>query len=174
MEITIIKPKIYTLKLVPTKDDEEYGLCTYVRFIFDCDNGRLTINGDLGDYSYEWGFNKNEDFMHLMSRIDQSYLLSKLANRNIFNLEESKIETIKSIELSDLYYELEEDWTNIKNEILRCYTEYDESFYRKIESLIPSIDFETIRLEYDYPKSAQVACLLFTKYIQPYIKTNFQ
>lgn len=84
MEITKIEPRLYTYRLVPDKKDPEYASCTWARFGFDCDNGRLDIHGDAGDYSYGWGFNEHEDFMHLMSRIDKHYLLNKISDRSVF------------------------------------------------------------------------------------------
>lgn len=100
MEITKIEPRLYTYRLVPDKKDPEYASCTWARFGFDCDNGRLDIHGDAGDYSYGWGFNEHEDFMHLMSRIDKHYLLNKISDRSVFLLEESIQANIKEIELN--------------------------------------------------------------------------
>ena len=121
MEITKMEPRLYTYRLVPDKKDPEYASCTWARFGFDCDNGRLDIHGDAGDYSYGWGFNEHEDFMHLMSRIDKHYLLNKISDRSVFLLEESIQANIKEIELNgwESYgIKSEEEWESIKQEIL--------------------------------------------------------
>lgn len=78
MKVEKIEPKVITYKLTPSKNDEEYMMCMWARFIFDCDNGRLNINSDAGDYSYGWGYNEHEDFMSLMARINSNYLLNKI------------------------------------------------------------------------------------------------
>lgn len=177
MEITKIEPRTYTYRLVPNKDDEEYTSCLWARFIFDCDNGRLNINSDAGDYSYGWGFNEHEDFMHLMGRVDKYYLLDKLARRSVFLIDESKKQTIKTIEDNgwECYgVKSAEDWEEFKQEILdidSCASE--ETFFRMVDDIMPDIDWESIILETDYPYGAKVIVDMFEKYLQPKIKEEF-
>ena len=176
MEITRIEPRTYTYKLVPNKGDEEYSSCMWARFIFDCDNGRLNINSDAGDYSYGWGYNKHEDFMHLMSRVDKGYLLCKLSRRSVFLLEESKKETIKYIEDNGweaFGIESEEDWAQFRKDILDIDTCSEETFFRTVDDIIPDMDFESIIIEKDYPYGAKVVVDIFEKYLQPKIKEEF-
>lgn len=176
MEITKIEPRTYTYRLVPNKNDEEYASCMWARFVFDCDNGRLNINSDAGDFSYGWGFNEHEDFMHLMSRLDKYYLLDKLSSRSVFLLEESKKATIETIEdngFENYDIESEEDWEEYKQDILDIDTRSEETFYRTIEDIIPDIDWDSIIIEKDYPYGAKVVVDLFEKYLQPKIKEEF-
>ena len=176
MEITRIEPRTYTYRLVPNKEDEEYTSCMWTRFIFDCDNGRLNINSDAGDYSYGWGHNEHEDFMHLMGRVDKGYLLNKLSSRSVFLLEESKKETIEYIEDNGweaFGIESEEDWTQLREEILDIDTCSEETFLRTVDDIIPDIDFESIVIEKDYPYGAKVVVDIFEKYLQPKIKEEF-
>ena len=176
MEITKIEPRTYTYRLVPNKDDEEYTSCMWARFIFDCDNGRLNINSDAGDYSYGWGYNEHEDFMHLMSRVNKYYLLDKLSRRSVFLIDKSKRETIKCIEEDGWEYygiESEEDWEEIKQDILNIEVSTEESFFREVEDIVPDIDWESIIIEKDYPYGAKVVVDLFEKYLQPKIKEEF-
>ena len=176
MEITKIEPRTYTYRLVPNKDDEEYTSCMWARFIFDCDNGRLNINSDAGDYSYGWGFNEHEDFMHLMSRIDKYYLLDKLSSRSVFLFEESKKATIETIEdngFENYGIESEEDWEEYKQDILDIDTCSEETFFRTVDDIIPDIDWESIIIEKDYPYGAKVVADLFEKYLQPKIREEF-
>lgn len=176
MEITKIEPRTYTYRLVPNKDDEEYTSCMWARFIFDCDNGRLNINSDAGDYSYGWGYNEHEDFMHLMSRVNKYYLLDKLSRRSVFLIDKSKRETIKCIEEDGWEYygiESEEDWEEIKQDILNIEVSTEESFFREVEDIVPDIDWESIIMEKDYPYGAKVVVDLFEKYLQPKIKEEF-
>ena len=176
MKITKIEPKTYTYELTPNKDDEEYTSCMWARFIFDCDNGILNINSDAGNYSYKWGYNVYEDFMHLMSRIDKYYLLDKLSRRSVFLLDESKKETIKCVEENGWEYydiESEEYWEEIKQNILDIDVRTEESFYCEIDDIFPYIDWESIIIEKDYPCGAKVIADLFEKYLQPKIKEEF-
>lgn len=177
MEITKIEPRTYTYRLVPNKDDEEYASCMWARFMFDCDNGRLNINSDAGDYSYGWGYNQNEDFMHLMSRVDKWYLLGKLSCRSVFLIDESKKQTIKTIEDNgwDCYgVKSETDWEAFKQEILDIDSSAsEETFFRMVDDIMPDIDWESIIIEKDYPYGAKVVVDLFEKYLQPKIKEDF-
>lgn len=176
MEITRIEPRTYTYRLVPNKDDEEYRSCLWARFVFDCDNGRLNINSDAGDYSYGWGYNEHEDFMHLMGRVDKHYLLNKLSSKKVFLLEESKRETIKFIEDNgwECYgIKSEEDWKEYKQDILDISACSEETFFRTVDDIMPDIDWESIQIEKDYPHGVKVVADLFEKYVQPKIKEEF-
>lgn len=176
MEITKIEPRTYTYRLVPNKNDEEYASCMWARFVFDCDNGRLNINSDAGDFSYGWGFNEHEDFMHLMSRVDKYYLLNKLSSRSVFLLEESKKATIETIEdngFENYDIKSEEDWEEYKQDILDIDTCSEETFFRTVDDIMPYIDWESIIIEKDYPYGAKVVVDLFEKYLQPKIKEEF-
>ena len=177
MEITKIEPRTYTYRLVLDKNDKEYTQCMWARFVFDCDNGRLNINSDAGDYSYGWGYNQHEDFMHLMSRIDKCYLLNKLSDRSVFLIEKSKKQTIEFIEDNgwECYgVKTTTDWEEFKQEILdidSCASE--ETFLRMVDDIMPDIDWESIIIEKDYPCGAKVVVDLFEKYLQPKIKEEF-
>ena len=76
MVVTKIDPRVYTYYLSADKNDPEYTSCLWAQFVFDCSTGLLNINSDAGDYSYRWGYNEHEDFMHLMSRIHKDYFRS--------------------------------------------------------------------------------------------------
>ena len=176
MEITKMEPRLYTYRLVPDKKDPEYASCTWARFGFDCDNGRLDIHGDAGDYSYGWGFNEHENFMHLMSRIDKHYLLSKISDRSVFLLEESIQANIKEIELNgwECYgIKSEEEWESIKQEILDIDEQTEIEFYYALDAILPYMESESFMVEKDYPYGAKVIANLFTKYLQPKIKEDF-
>ena len=177
MEIKRIEPRVITYSLCPSKDDKEYHMCMWARFIFDCDNGRLNINSDAGDYSYGWGYNEHEDFMHLMARINKEYLIGKISSCSVFDIEQSKKETIKDLkEYGLLCY-------GIKNgkrlsEIINAIKEIDngsseETFFREVDSLVPEMDWESIQIVKRYPHGAEVVVNLFEKYVQPQIKKDF-
>ena len=168
MKIEKIEPKIITYALTASKSDEEYMDCMWARFIFDCDHGRLNINSDAGDYSYEWGYNEHEDFMHLMSRINSDYLLNKISDRTVFDLEESKKKTIENIkEYGEFGCQLEDIISEINDIDIRS----ADGFILKLDE-IADIDYENIETIMRYPHGAETVCMLFAKYIQPQIKNE--
>ena len=177
MQIKKIEPRIITYRLSPDKGDEEYHSCMWARYIFDCDNGRLNINSDAGDYTYGWGHNVHEEFMHLMCRVDGEYLLNKLSNRSVFDIAKSKAKTIKNIK------EYGVKCFGIKDqEHLDSVIEYvsnidswasEETFIQEVAGIVPEIDWEDIEVEKDYPYGAVVVVKMFTKYLQPEIRKEF-
>lgn len=176
MKIIRTNPRIYTYNLKASKDDDIYSHCLWARFTFDCDAGILTINSDAGDYSYRWGCNENEDFMHLMNRIDKYYLLNKISDKSRFLLEESKKETIENIETNGFEgygIETEEEWEEYKKEIMNIYAYDERDFLASVSDIIPDIDWESIHIETDYPAGAKIIAEMFDKYLQPEIKKEF-
>lgn len=175
MKVERIIPRTITYRIVPDKGDDEYSSCMWARYIFDCDNGRLNINSDAGDYSYGWGYNENEDFMHLMSRINGSYLLNKISSLHVFNIGKSKVKTIENLEL------YEADYLGIRNRLDSICEEIEdidslsseETFLREMERIVPGIDWESVEVVKEYPYGAKVVVDLFEKYIQPKIREDF-
>lgn len=172
MKIEKINPRVITYKLVPDKTDKEYFSCMWARYVFDCDNGSLNINSDAGDYSYVWGHNVHEDFMHLMARINGSYLLNKISSQSVFNIRKSKIETIKNIESYETdYLEIEDQLDSICEKIMDIDDfASEEMFFREVERIVPGIDFESVELVKEYPSGAETAVKLFEKFVQPQIR----
>lgn len=176
MEIKQITPKVCTYSLETDRNDPEYYTCLWARFSFDRDNGSLSIMSDAGDFSYQWGYNDHEDFMHLMSRINKDYLLNKIASRSVFLLEQSKKDLIKHIEdigWEDYGINSEEEWDEIKNEILELSCESETEFCQEIDRIVPDIEWIDIDTATDYPVSAKTIVDLFEKYVQPQIKSDF-
>ena len=170
MKVERIEPKVITYKVTPSKDDKEYMECMWARFIFDCDNGRLNINSDAGDYSYGWGYNEHEDFMSLMARINKGYLLNKIADRTVFDLETSKKGTIENI----TEYEDVGHLQDIIEKINDINVHSADGFFFEVDSIVSNIDYENISIAERFPHGAEVVCELFVKYIQPQIKKDFK
>jgi len=174
MKIAKIEPNILTYRLSMEREDEDYYKCMWAEFILDLDAYRLTINGDAGNYSYCWGASQHETFINLMCRVNEGYLLNKMSDRSRFLITESKQETIKTIEHNgwDCFgIKSEEEWENIRNEILDIDDlSSEEMFFREVDSIVPEIDFECIEIEKDYPPGAKTSIEFFIKYIQPILK----
>lgn len=103
-----------------------------------------------------------------MSRVNEDYLLNKIASRSVFNIAESKSETIRTLKL---YYDDSPDYHEAVAEIsnIDAFTS-EEAFYYKVRSVAPQLDFEEIAIIKDYPYHATVAANIFIRYIQPEMK----
>lgn len=176
MQIEKIEPRVITYRLVTDKRDGEYAFCMWSKYIFDCDSGRLTVNSDAGDYTYMWGYNFNEEFMHLMSRVDEEYLLNKLSYRSVFKIEESKAGTISNIKKHGQYYidiDSHEQMGSIVEKISDIVNDAsEEEFIREVYDILPGADWEDIEVEKDYPYGARIVVRMFIKYLQPKIKED--
>lgn len=177
MLIEKIEPRIITYRLSPEKRDKEYSSCLRARYIFDCDNGQLTINSDAGDYTYSWGHNIHEDFMHLMGRVDSGYLLSKLSDRVVIDIAKSKAKTIQNIKEDGIEYWGIKDQGHLDS-VIEYISDIDsgaseETFIREVLDIVPAIDIDGIEVEKDYPHGAFVVVEIFIKYLQPLIRKEF-
>lgn len=178
MKIEKIEPRTITYRLCPDREDKEYSSCMWARYIFDCDNGILNINSDAGNYTYGWGYNVHEDFMHLMGRVDKEYLLGKLSSLSVFLIEESKAKTIENIKEYGFEYWGIKDQKHLESAIEHisdidiCASE--ETFIREVSEIVPGIDWEWIEVVKDYPYGAAVVVEMFIKYLQPKIREAFR
>lgn len=177
MKIEKIEPNTITYKLTSDREDKEYYSCMWARYIFDCDNGRLNINSDAGDYSYGWGHNDHEDFMHLMGRVDSGYILNKISDRSVFNVDKSKAQTVANVQKYGIDYFGIKDQKHLEgvveeiNDIDNGASE--ETFLREVDDIVPGIDWDSIEIVKEYPCGAVTVVDLFIKYLQPKIKKEF-
>lgn len=171
-------PKIITYNLVMDHDDKEYSSCRWAKFLLDYGTWRLTINSDVGDYSYCWGNNSlNDDFTDLLCRVETEYLLNKMSNKSLFQIEESKKGLIEFIEKYDYCEEIglkdSKDWKEKKKEIMSIDNSIsEESYYSQIISLLPKLDWDCVPIVKEYPSGAYIAIELFIKYIQPILRKD--
>lgn len=176
MNIERIEPRVITYRLTPNRSDSEYCMCKWAKFIFDCDDSKLSIKSDVGDYSYGWGYDEQEDFMHLMGRVDAEYLLDKISNRTVFNIEKSKERTISNIKKYGHYVGIKDHkrLERIVEEINDIHSGVSkETFLREADTIVPEIDWGSIEIVNEYPCGAVTAVNLFIKYLQPEIKKEF-
>lgn len=83
-------PRIISLYFRQERGDPDYGSCLWAVFNFDLDRYELSITSDCGNYAYGWVPTlHSESFMHLMARVDDGYLLDKIAKRSIINTDET-------------------------------------------------------------------------------------
>ena len=176
MKIEIIHPNVIIFDARQEKSDKDYGSCLWAKFIFDRDSGQLNINSDAGDYAYRWGYDEDEEFMHLMSRIDKDYLLNKISDRSIFDDDKSKKENIKYLKQYGIPQGIVKNGkrlSEIVNEINDIeYGRSEEYFIREMEE-IPEFDYESIKVVKEYPTRAITITDIFEKYIQPKIREKW-
>lgn len=115
MKVTVEIPRIVSIIYQQERSDSDYGSCLWARFYLDLQNYHMSIESDCGNYSYGWCPTPDrESFLHLLCRMDKSYLLDKLAKRTVVNSEatfEAMKEMLESEEINlsdDLMDELKE------------------------------------------------------------------
>ena len=176
--VELKKPSIVTLEFHQEKEDKDYGSCTWARFILDTENYDIHIISDCGKYGYGWiPTPEHESFLKLMSRINEDYLLDKIASRgNIDN--EKTYENIKFLleqcadeNLEDINIDLEE-----LESACNQYTDRDI-----IDAVLHIIKFTSLdnhieeyelyeNIEKDYSASQKKIAEVFKNHIQPFIK----
>lgn len=84
MKVTVEKPQIISLLYTQERSDPDYGSCLWARFYLDTQNYTMSIESDCGYYSHGWvPTPDHETFLHLLCRMDQDYLLCKLAEQSV-------------------------------------------------------------------------------------------
>ena len=79
MKIEVQKPNIVRIAFHQEKGDPNYGSCMWAYFDFDLDKYMLNIQSDAEDGHYRWYATPGlESFLHLISRIDDDYLIHKM------------------------------------------------------------------------------------------------
>ena len=112
--------------------------------------------------------------MNLLSRVSKEYLLSKISDKNIFDIKTSKEQLIEYVKHNEESYGVDNIEDIIKNikDIPELLTE--ESYLYHAKDIIPKIDWEAIPIEKAYPYNAQVVSEMFINYVQPQIKNDFE
>lgn len=79
MKLEVQKPNILRIAYHQEQGDPHYGSCLWAYFDFDLDEYMLNIQSDCGNAAYSWvATPDHESFLHLMSRINDDYLIHKL------------------------------------------------------------------------------------------------
>jgi len=172
MKILNETPNILKLSYRQEKGDKNYGSCLWATFLFDLDDYSLHIESDCGNYAYGWCVTPSESFIHLMCRIDDSYLLDKISDTTEFDLEKSIAETCYNIKN---YEGADGEYSELIEEIKEISDNYgEESFYRLCDDIMSRYDlcdtFEIIDCIKDYPAWAVRITQIFRDYIQPYLR----
>lgn len=186
--LNIKTPNIMTMEYRPEKTDPDYGRCMWAVFHFDLDRYTMMIESDCGNYTYGWHPTPNfESFLHLMGRLDEQYLLSKIADRTVVDTEatwkavEAYLKSVESKVISeafdedddlDAYTLTNDDWQAVRD---ACGEQSEEMCYRELTEALEYTALDGEYGEYEllecinltYPARAKSIVHIFMEYICP-------
>lgn len=174
--LSVIKPDILVLEFQQDKSDKDYGSCLWARFYIDKKRYTLTIDSDCSHFAHTWIPTEQESFIHLLSRMQKDYLLSKISDETFVNttrthhLVRQYIEEISSPDdLTDI------EWSDIK---AACSSTTIDAVTDALRNAIPDNIFDNIDefelfncIVTEYPPSAQKIANIFVNYVIPYLKS---
>lgn len=180
MKIEEIKPHIRQFMFRQERGDPDFGSCMWASFILDTLNYTLHISSDCGEYAYGWTPTpKSESFVHLMSRVHEEYLLEKIADRDQFDYESSKRETITNLEY---YYDDDPGRVNSIIDKIGIRELYDDmsddhnAYYQAMDDILSDdgVDdtFEIIASVFEYSAGAKKIAQIFHDVLQPLLKAE--
>lgn len=169
------RPNIRQFNYIP--DDTDRGACMWATFILDCDAYTLSIESDCGRCGYGWKPTPDkESFIHLLSRLDKDYLLYKVADKCIFNIDASVKETVKAIrDCFDGENNAELERAIEKIERLKEYYYDSNSFYYECDLILEKTSladcrFEIVEIVKEYKTGAITIADIFINELQPLLK----
>lgn len=187
MKIEAQKPNIVRIAYHQEKSDPHYGSCMWAYFDFDLDKYTLNIQSDCGNAAYRWiATPESESFLHLMSRIYDDYLIEKLFQRHVVDVDDTvreirewlgivDDEDFKDDDLS------REEWERLDNAVIELegrlneYTQLDYDLAVRIAEDWQSeysLDIDCIwdRVVVDFTVWQKRIVQIFRDYIQPEVK----
>lgn len=173
MNITQIHPRMLILEYRQEESDPDCGYCTWARFTFNLDKYELSISSECGNYGYKWSETPNtESFLHLMTRVEEHYLLLKLNGYpEMFDYEETKKEILRQLPYDDESKNAIYDFFEQRESI---YGEFDsaEALVEAITKEFPEVDRYDVWcfVQKDYTGNQKMIVKVFENYIRPYIK----
>lgn len=103
VKIEAQKPNIVRIAYHQEQGDPYYGSCMWAYYDFDLDKYMLNIQSDAGNAAYRWvATPDSESFLQLMARIDDDYLLNKLFEESVVDIEATKRELREWLESMDM------------------------------------------------------------------------
>ena len=173
MNITKIQPRMLILECRQEESDPDYGCCTWARFTFNLDRYELSISSECGNYGYKWSETPDtESFLHLMTRVEEQYLLLKLNGYpEVFDYEDTKNDIYGTFVYTQKDREAFNDFFEEQESI---HGEFDsaEAFVEAITKEFPGLDSYDVWgcVQRDYTGNQKMIVKVFEDYIRPYIK----
>ncbi len=176
MKIETQKTNIVRIAYHQEKGDPGYGSCLWAYFDFDLDKYMLNIQSDAGNASYRWcATPESESFLHLMARIDDDYLINKLFEETVVDIEATKRELREYLESSDMDEgEIEDAMDDFDNTLYSYDIERNISMaYRVVEDWNNDndldIDMAYDLVQTDYTAGEKRIVQIFKDHVQPII-----
>ena len=176
MKIETQKTNIVRIAYHQEKGDPGYGSCLWAYFDFDLDKYMLNIQSDAGNASYRWcATPERESFLHLMARIDDDYLINKLFEQTVVDIEATKRELREYLENSDMDEgEIEDAMDDFDNTLYSYDIERNISMaYRVVEDWNNDndldIDMAYDLVQTDYTAGEKRIVQIFRDHVQPII-----
>lgn len=166
MQVEIRKPDTIQFYIRMDKEDELCKQCMWARVTFDNKNWSMMAQSDARDYSYSWCVESGgRTFLELMQQIDSYYLLSKISDRTVFDLEETKKTVIDWISN-------EEQSERMIKEVYSIDTCSEKEFMNSLDNIDGMEEYSDLWecIQTDYPSGAKVFARVFTEVIQQEIR----
>ena len=183
MKIEIEKTNIVRIAYHQEEGDKYYGSCLWAYFDFDLNRYMLSIQSDCGNASYRWvATPKTESFLHLMARCDDGYMLDKLFEPTVVDVD-SMIESVRNdiqiVEDDEPMYEGDEEWKEkeqyveeLKYSLEECRS--DESAYMVLQNWYNEHDYDFSYawefVQKDFSAAAKRIVQIFHDFVQPKIR----
>lgn len=173
-KLTVKTPEIITLDFRQERGDQDYGTCMWATFRLDTERYEMMIMSDCGNYSYSWHPTPNsESFLHLISRLDEGYLLDKLSSRTVVDGDET-FAAVKEY-ISEWCDEDDEDRLPDMDDVKAACQNYTEDGV--YQALLTEFAYTSMSscdqydllccIEKDYPTNAKKIVEVFMRYIRP-------
>lgn len=139
----------------------------HATFIIDAESYTLSIECDWGSYSHKWFADPNEEFKHLLCRIETDYLLRKISERTEINWKQTK----KKAKEAYFSHGAEKDRERVI-EFLREIDRVDNNEVRFYDFMCDHNEdlFEANYFVKEYPVQAQIVAVIFRDYLLPELK----
>lgn len=148
----------------------------YIKYYINLDDYELVVSGEITS-SYKWVSGTKENFIDLLLRCDENYLIMKLGYSipKKFNLEKSIEETINNLKESDLSEIISDEFYELISEIKNIDAFYDCDFYQQVLEIMDTYlvngdYYDCIECIMDYPYWLIKSIKLFCSNIKPLLK----
>ncbi|MEG1564854.1 MAG: hypothetical protein RR365_14195 [Bacteroides sp.] len=172
--LEIVQPEIIQFEFRQEKTDPDYGNCMWATFRIDTKNYDLMIMSDCGNYAYGWHITPTESFLHLLSRLDEGYLLEKLSSQTVVDAEATLSSIKKLIADYGCEDEVQPDWDEIEG---ACVSRNGFEVVAGLMDLFKGTEMENCDIgdiynciEIDYPTRAKKIVEIFEQYVAPKCK----
>ena len=180
--VTIEKGNVISVLYKPEKDDMDRGICLWARFYVDLDRYALMIDSDCGSYLYRWvPTPTTEPFLHLLGRMNTSYLLDKISDRSEIDGEATADSIVDYVQEAAAEEGIRLNREEIQEIRKACY--HNGSMQELVAEVLDSIEERSFRkalsenmydllccVQKDYPLQAKIIVSIFNNYIRPELR----